>query len=70
MNKNIKRFYVAVKEDKVIFFESNLSEFINGIRLIIPNVKSLSFYDKAFKREDTIFHIDTFGKKVVFQKLI
>ncbi|KQC30331.1 hypothetical protein AAY42_10905 [Flagellimonas eckloniae] len=70
MNKSIPKFFVAVRGNKVVYFESNLSAFITGLREHINNLKSLSYYDKKFRKEKIIYHTDTFKHEWSLQRLI
>ncbi len=65
MNKNITSFYVAVKDNHVIAFESNLSDFIANFLKIEPSARNYQFYYRKFQKEP---YFEWHG--YYFQKLI
>jgi len=74
LNKLVKKLYVAIRYDdrRVVHFDTNLSSFINGCQEVanISNMKGLSYYQYTFKEQETIHHIDSFGKMYYLQKIL
>jgi hypothetical protein len=54
MIRDLKKLYVAVLDNKVILFDTNLKNFIASMKQIEPSVKSYSYYSKKFKNENTV----------------
>ncbi len=70
MNIRLSRFYVAVLDNRVVLFNTNLSAFILELKAIEPGINSLSYYDKQFRKEELIYFTSRIGKTYTLQKLI
>ena len=69
MNKQVRRLYVVVYQNKVIHASTSLADFIRTVGQLYPTTKSLSYYEKKFKTENRFEHIDNLGTKYYLQKV-
>ncbi|WP_343487175.1 hypothetical protein [Allomuricauda sp. d1] len=73
MNKVISKLFVAIRYDdrKVVYFDTNLKSFIDGChaKANISGLKGLSYYQYTFRNQETIHHVDSFGKMFYLQKV-
>ena len=53
----------------VVHASTSLSEFIRTMGGMITGVNSLSYYQKKFKIQDHLKHVDNLGKVYYFQKV-
>ncbi len=58
MIRDLKRLFVAINDNKVVCFNTNLSAFIRDFKKQRRGLKSLSFYSKEFKTKDIIVFFD------------
>tara|TARA_B100001059_G_C17790381_1_gene559767 strand:- start:910 stop:1140 length:231 start_codon:yes stop_codon:yes gene_type:complete len=70
MNKRFSKFYVAILDNRVVVFNTNLANFIVELRGIEPGINSLSYYDKRFRKEEIMYYTSRLGKTYTIQKLI
>ncbi len=70
MNKNLKSFYVAISEGKVVLFDTNLSAFVEKLKKEEPGeMRSLSTFQRIFKQKDFNAYANESGKVYLLQKL-
>ena len=50
MNKEVKSLYSCCEGNKVIFCDSNLSGFIDGVNMLTKNKRSVNWYYRRFKK--------------------
>ncbi|MDF0707819.1 hypothetical protein [Flagellimonas okinawensis] len=70
MNKHVKNLYVAISDNRVVHASTQLKEFHRTIDGLITDIRSLSYYEKKFKKQSRIEHMDNLGKKYYFEKFI
>jgi hypothetical protein len=70
MIRDLKCFYVAIKNNEVICFETNLKLFIEKFKNIEPKIKSYSHYLRAFNSGENISFVNDKKETYFFQKLI
>lgn len=70
MIRDLKTFYVAINENKVISFDTNLSKFVAGLKKIEPDVKGYQFYNKEFKKNKIIVFVNKNNKVYFLQKVL
>lgn len=70
MIRDLKTFYVAINENKVISFDTNLSKFVAGLKKIEPDVKGYQFYNKEFKKNNIIVFVNKNNKVYFLQKVL
>lgn len=70
MIRDLKTLYVAINENKVVFFDTNLSKFITGLKLLEPNIKSYQYYNKEFKKNKTLIFVNRKNKVYFLQKVL
>lgn len=70
MNKNIKQFYVAINDGRVVFFDTNLKSFVDKLKKIEPfEDRSLSTFQRIFKKKEFASYANEYGKVYLLQKL-
>ncbi|MBO0323442.1 hypothetical protein J0X14_14130 [Muricauda sp. CAU 1633] len=69
MNKQVRNLYVAINDNKVVHASTSLSEFVRTMSQLVTQVKSYPYYQKKFKDEKVIEHIDHLKKSYYFQKV-
>jgi len=70
MIRDLKCLYVAINNNKVIHFETNLLQFVESLKVQYSETKSYSYYVKKFKCDNTITLLND-NKEVIFlQKLV
>ena len=70
MNKRIKNLYIAVSNNRVVHADTQLKEFHRYLTGVVNGIKSLSYYEKKFKKQSVIEHTDNLGKKYYLEKFI
>lgn len=69
MNKDVKYLYIAIKDNKVVCFDTNLKNFVEKFLLVEKEARNYDYFYRKFKREDS-FEVDIIdGKKYFIQKL-
>lgn len=69
MNKDVKYLYIAIKDNKVVCFDTNLKNFVEKFLLIEPEARNYDYFYRKFKKVDS-FELDmNGGKKYFMQKL-
>lgn len=70
MIRDLKTLYIAIYDNKVVFFETNLLKFINGLKLIEPNLKGYQYYNREFKKSKRLIFLTKTEKIYFLQKLL
>ena len=60
--------FVAIYDNEVIVYETNLSAFYTKFKDIEPDIKSYAYYSQMFKDQNIIM-IRGYGKEYVWQKI-
>jgi hypothetical protein len=69
MNSRIGSFYVAIQNNEVIAFETNLKEFIRLVNAAVPGTRNYDWFYRRFD-SDSKFSISIGSEEYFFQKLI
>lgn len=69
MIRDLKTFYVAVCNNEVVCYGTNLSKFIDCFKEMEKDIKSYQYYSKEFKRSSTISFVSKERKTYFLQKL-
>lgn len=69
MNNRIKRIYLAIYKNRVVFVSTSLSDFVRSMGAIATGMRQYTFYHKKFKDQDMIEHVDMLGEIYFFQKI-
>ena len=70
MIRDLRNLYIAIMDNKVVLFETNLVKFVCKMKKIESRTKSYSYYNKKFKAEKIILLTSEFGKVYFLQKLV
>jgi len=70
MIRDLKAFYVAINDNKVVHYDTNLLKFINGLKFIEDEIKGYQHYNKMFKKHNRIVFINKKQKIYFLQKVI
>lgn len=69
MNKALRQLYVAVVDNKVVAYGTNLSGFIKELVAIEPNCRNRAYFDREFDKSDTVTWTNNEGCVYTLQKL-
>lgn len=69
MNKQVKNLYVVISNNRVLNASTSLTDFVRTAGELYPKVKSRSYYQKKFKNQIVIKHVDNLGQEYYFQKV-
>lgn len=64
MNQRIKDVFVAISNHKVIYMETNISSFYNGLKAIHPTIKTKKTIKKDLDKSGMCLHVDEFGSLI------
>ena len=68
MIRDLKNLYVAIKNNKVVLFETNLKSFVSEFKKMESGVRSLGYYQRGFKESDFLSHVNKNGDLYLLQK--
>ena len=54
MIRDLKGFYVAILDNEVVCYGTNLLRFHSGFKELEPNIKSYSYFYREFKKRKVI----------------
>lgn len=69
MIRDLTAFYVAIKDNEVVKFGTNLTAFHNGFKELEPGVKNYEWFYRQFKKEK-YFKIVIGSSEYFIQKVI
>lgn len=52
MIRDLKKLYVVIKDNEVIYFVTNLKKFVTDLNRSFAGVKNFAYYHKRFSEED------------------
>ena len=67
MNSRINKLYFAIKNNEVMLVTTSLAEFVREMSIIDPGIRSLSYYQKTFKKQNKIIHVTPFREVYTLQ---
>lgn len=71
MNKNLYTFYVAILENEVVCFDTNLKLFVEQFNKLVPDSRNYDWFYRQFKSKGDKFSHEFSGSKVYFfQKVV
>lgn len=70
MTRDLKILYAAISDNKIVFFETNLSKFVDELNNRESNSRNYDYYSKQFKKNDLVEFDNKNGKKYFLQKAI
>lgn len=69
MMRDLTKLYVAILDNKVICFETNLKDFQKELDKIIPKCRNYDFFYREFKKNKSFLYADN-GKDIHMQQLV
>jgi len=69
MNINLKAFYVAIINNEVFCYETNLTKFVSVFIKKNPTARNYDWFYRQFKKS-SYFHHNVDGKCYYFQKVV
>lgn len=70
MIRDLKCFYVAIKNNEIVCYDTNLKLFLEKFGKMVPDLYSYSYYSKNFKKTK-IIPVNTKQKETYYlQKVI
>lgn len=70
MVRDLKCLYVAIKNNEVVFFETNLYMFVHNFKKLELEIRSYSYYNAKFKKENIIPFVNNNRETYFFQKVL
>lgn len=70
MNTNITALYVAITENRAVFFETNLKKFVTELNKLEPKSRNYDYYYRQFDKSDVVQFVNSKDKVYVLQKLL
>lgn len=69
MNNNLRDLYVAIVNNEIVCFETNLKEFQIAFEKMEPSTRNYQWFYREFKKT-TYFKLELSGKDYYFQKVV
>jgi len=69
MIRDLKAFYVAIKDNEVVKFGTNLTTFYEGFKQLEPDIRNYEWFYRQFKKEK-YFKISIDSNEYYLQKVI
>lgn len=69
MNKDVKYLYIAIKDNKVVCFDTNLKNFVEKFLLIEKEARNYDYFYRKFKKENLFEYNSDSGMIYIIQKL-
>lgn len=70
MIRDLKSLYVAIVDNKVVVFETNLKLFIEELGKIESETRNYDYYYRKFKRSNMVLLLNSDYKTYYLQKLL
>ena len=70
MIRDLKCLYVVIKNNEVVFFETNLYMFVQNFKKLEPDINSYSYYAKRFKEVSLIPFVNKYKETYFLQKIL
>lgn len=68
MNKDVKYLYIAIIDNKVVAFDTNLKMFVEKF-MQVEKIRNYDYFYRKFKKEDLFEYNTESGKLYTIQKL-
>lgn len=69
MNKDIKRIYIAIRDNNPVAFETNLKNFWERFVLVEPEIRNYDYFYRKFKKENSFTFTSSEGKEYTISYL-
>lgn len=70
MIRDLKAFYVAINNNKVVCYETNLSKFLERFRTMENDIKSYQYYRSKFKENSIVVFVNKEMEIFFLQKIV
>ncbi len=70
MIRDLKSLYVAIKNNRVILFETNLKKFWSAFNEIEPDCRNYDYYYREFKKSNMLQYMNEKEEIYFLQKLL
>lgn len=70
MNKELKKAFVAVKDNKVVVFDTNLKDFIKKLNEIESSSRNYMYYYREFEKKKILEYINPEGEVYNLQQIV
>lgn len=70
MNKELKKAFVAIKNNRVVIFDTNLKDFINKLNELEPNSRNYMYYYREFGKKKVLEYVNSKGEVYVLQQVV
>lgn len=69
MIRDLKTFYVAICDNEVVCYETNLTKFVKCFKKMESEAKNYQFYNREFRANNTVTFVNKKRKVYFLQKL-
>lgn len=69
MNKALRQLYVAMVDNKVVAYGTNLSAFVKELEAIEPNIRNRAYFDREFDKSNIVTWTNDGGCVYTLQKV-
>lgn len=70
MIRDLKSLYVAIVDNEVVVFETNLKLFVEKLAEIEKEARNYDYYYRQFKRSDKLLLLNSDNKTYYLQKVL
>ena len=70
MIRDLKSLYVAIKDNRVILFETNLKKFWIAFNKVEPNCRNYDYFYREFKKSNMLQYLNKKEEIYFIQKLL
>lgn len=70
MIRDLKSLYVAIKDNEVVLFETNLKKFLIEFNKIEPDCRNYDYYYREFKKMKMLHYLNKKEENYFIQKLL
>lgn len=70
MNKELKRAFVAIKNNRVVVFDTNLKDFVTKLNELEPNSRNYMYYYRGFEKQKVLEYVNSDGEIYVLQQVV
>lgn len=70
MNKELKKAFVAIKDNKVVVFDTNLKDFVTKLNTLEPESRNYMYYYREFGKMKIMEFVNPNGEVYVLQQVV
>ncbi len=70
MNKELKKAFCAIKDNRVVVFDTNLKEFVDKLNTVEPESRNYMFYYRFFADNKVLEFTNSKAELYVLQQIV